>query len=74
MPAVTNPLHIELSTISVETKDPGKTPAQVGSVFVAPGLIKETQLCDFAYQIANGLAHLANMNVSGVSVLCVAIL
>ncbi len=63
VPAVTNPLHVELGTLSAETKDTEKAPSQVRSTFMPPGLIKETQLCDFAYQIADGLAHLANMNV-----------
>ena len=63
MPSATNPLHIELGALSDELKDPEKELNQTDSVTMAPGLIKETQLCDFAGQIANGLAYLANMNV-----------
>ncbi|XP_064382129.1 fibroblast growth factor receptor 4-like isoform X1 [Halichondria panicea] len=59
----TNPLHIELGALSDELKDQEKALNQTGSVSMAPGLIKETQFCNFAGQIANGLAYLANMNV-----------
>ena len=62
--SATNPLHIELGALSDELKDPEKALNQTGSVPMAPGLIKETQFCNFAGQIANGLAYLANMNVS----------
>lgn len=58
-----NPFQVQLGGFPVDSNDPEKAVPQTDSLFTKPGLIKETQLCDFAQQIASGLKHLADMNV-----------
>ena len=61
--SATNPFQVQLSGLPVDSDDPEKAIPQTDSLFTRPGQIKETQLCDFAQQIASGLKHLADMNV-----------
>ena len=63
-PSTTNPLSIDiqLGDSKMDSKDVEKTPDQL-EISVVPGVLKEKHLCNFAYQIASGLKHLANINV-----------
>lgn len=60
-PSATNPIS-QLDDFKMDSKDVEKPPDQ-SEFSLAPGVLRDKQLCNFAYQIANGLKHLANINV-----------